>query len=221
MKDHFDEAVRGVLRYTFEDGTTEIMIGMLFLWTGLVVKPLPVPEIPAAIIVIGVLLTFLLAAWMKRRYIYVRSGFINMRRPGRGQILATLAALLLPGLALVLPILLFWDRPELGMNWWTLLAGLLMAGGFLWVGVRLGYPRLMALAGCSAALGAWLSPIFIRSEVFFYSSQAIPYWVISPFQIFLPAYFLLMALGAVSTGGWSFLRYLRSHPRPAEASDGR
>jgi hypothetical protein len=66
-----------------------------------------------------------------------------------------------------------------------------------------------------------LSPWFIKGSIFYFSSPAIPYWVISPFQIFLAAYSLLMALVLVSTGGWAFLRYLHCNPRPEEAADER
>jgi hypothetical protein len=219
MKDQFAEVFRRVERYGFEDGTTELMAGLLFYWMGWMFKPLPLPEVPPGAVILGVILSLFLIAGLKRRYVYPRSGFISARKPGRGEILAALALGLLATLSLLLPIFLFWEAADVGLAWWSLSIGLFLGCLFLWLSVRLGYPRFAVLAGLSAGLGALLSPLFIRGELFYFSSPEIPYWVISPYQIFFPAYFLLMALGLVATGGWAFLRYLHRNPVPAEAPD--
>jgi hypothetical protein len=217
MRDQFSEILRRVQRYSYADGTTELMLGLAFCWMGWMFKPLPLPEFPPGALILGAILSISLVVWLRRRYVYPRSGFIGLRKARAGDIPATLAFGLLAALSLLLPIFLFWEAADAGLNWWNLSIGLFLGCIFLWLGLRLGYPRFVVLACLSAGLGALLSPFFIKGQVYYFSSPEIPYWVIPPFQIFLPAYFLLMALGLVSTGGWAFLRYLHCNPAPAEA----
>jgi hypothetical protein len=166
-----------------------------------------------------VILSIALIVWLRRRYVYPRSGFISLRKAKHREIPAAVALGSVITFLILLPIFVFWEAPDSGIDWWTVPIGLCLGSLFLWQGVRLGYPRFVVLAGWSAGLGALLSPVFIKGQTFYFSSPQIPYWMIPAFQIFLPAYFLLMALGLVSTGGWAFLRYLHCNPAPAEAPD--
>jgi len=221
MKDPFNRVARGILHYFFHDGTSELLIGLLFYWLAWMVKPLPQPEMPVGAIILGFFLSISLTAWMKRRYVYPRSGFLGRERHTTPKIMADLILGILLGLVVLAPLPLSINNPEAGLSWLVLTLSLWLAGLFLFLAYRLRFWRFLLLALASSGLGILCSPLFLPNQTYVHSSPDIPYWVIPSFQIAFSAYFILIALALVVSGGVAFLRYLHSHPLPAETPDGQ
>jgi hypothetical protein len=229
MKEKFANIARRVLRYNFEDGTTELMLGLIFFWVGLSFKPLPEPEIPAdGIAIIGFVLTLFLIGWMKQRYVYPRTGYVETAKFS-GNIKRTLSLLLRIFLGFILggviallvisPVLLFGRSDGSGISWVILTLGLAFSLFFVYLGIRLGFPRLIVVALISAGLAILCSPLVFGIHRYIYSSAKFPYWVIDSIQFFLPAYFLFMGLVLVVSGSLAFVCYLHRNPLQTEPSN--
>ncbi len=225
MKDQFAGIVRRVLRYDFEDGTTEIMSGLVFWGAGMLFKPLPEPEIPPVFSTFIFVLSLFLIGWIKRRYVYPRSGYVktvNFSGNRTTKFLRILFGLLI-GLVLVAaifnPIILFYGQEDSGFSWIAMTFGLVISLVFAIQGIRLGFPRLIVVALISAGVAIFFSPLVLNNQTYYFSTEQHPYWVVEAWQIFFPAYFLSMAPVLTFSGGLAFLNYLRRNPLLTEESN--
>lgn len=221
MKDPFERVSRSLLHYAFADGITELVAGLMFFWITWMTKPLPKPEMPAGALVLGYVFTIFLAAWLKRRYVYPRSGYLGNYRNRMPQMLANLGLSVLLTLFVLAPVFLFLKTADAGLSWMVLSLGVCLAGLSLYLAIRLRFWRYLFLALASAGLGLVCSPLVLPYQTYIHTSPEIPYWVIPSFQIAFSTYFILMALALVISGGITFLRYLHSNPLPAEVPDGQ
>ena len=218
MKDRITTAIRRVRRYHFENGFFELMLGFIFLLAGVLVKPLPIPRVPAWIGIVCLLLTPFVVLFIWSRVVYPRSGYIQqVPRPLRERIARVwpgMALAILLALLVMSPILLInsGENGDGGAAWMTFTFGLVMSLSLAFLGFQSGLPRLGILAILSAGLAVFLSPIFWRNQTYYFSNAQFPYWVLYPSQIFITAYFLLMALALILSGGISLLVYLRHNP---------
>ena len=222
MKDRITTAIQRVQRYHFENGFFELMFGIIFFFCGVLVKPLPIPYIPPWLSIACLILTPFVVLYLWSRVVYPRSGYIN-NMPGTikkrlSRIWPFLALEFLLALLIVSPMLLMDSGPngDGGASWTTFTFGLVMSLFFGFLGFQSRLRRLAVVALISAGLAVVLSPLFIGSQSYIFSNPQIPYWVLYSSQIFITAYFLLMALVLTLSGGMAFLTYLHHNPLPLE-----
>ena len=225
MKDRITTAIQRVRRYHFENGFFELLLGFIFLLAGVLVKPLPIPRMPAWPAIICLLLAPFVVLYIWSRVVYPRSGYIEQvprtLRDRIARVWPGMALAILLALVVMSPILLVSSGPngDGGAAWMTFIFGLVMSGFLAFLGFQSGLPRLCILAALSAGLAVFLSPIFWSNQTYYFSNAQFPYWVLYPSQIFITAYFLLMALALILSGGISLLVYLRHNPRRLEPVD--
>jgi hypothetical protein len=225
MNDYQPSIPKRVRRYNFEDGTTEMLIGLIYFWAGVFFKPLPVPNCPASISILGFIVSIFLAKRMRQRYVYPRSGYVNTISLATGKSARTFLLSILLGIVIsafiFIPVLLVGRNGDGGWSWLTLTLGLVISVVLILQGVWLGFPRLVIVGLISTGLAVLLSPIVFAGQIYIFSNQQFPYWVVPAWQIFFPVYFLLMAPVLLLSGGIAFLNYLRNNPPLTEAPDER
>ncbi|MBN2386902.1 MAG: hypothetical protein JXB85_07770 [Anaerolineales bacterium] len=223
MNDHKPSILKRIRRYNFEDGTIEMLIGLIYFWAGVFFKPLPVPNCPISISIIGFIVTIFLAACMRQRYVYPRSGYVNAVSLATGKSVRTFLLSVLLGtviaVSIFIPFFLMGRNGDGGLSWLTLTFGLVIGIVLILQGFWLGFPRLAVVGLISAGLAVLLSPIVFAGQTYIFSNQQFPYWVVPAWQIFFPVYFLLMAPVLLLSGGIAFLNYLHNNPPLAEDPD--
>jgi hypothetical protein len=225
MKDRITSAIQRVRRYHFENGFYELLLGFIFLFSGILVKPLPFLQVPTWMAIICLILTPFIGLYIWSRVVYPRSGYIN-RTPATvkerlARIRKFIPVVIVLALLVMSPILLVdsGSNGDGGASWTAFVLGLIMSGFLAFLGFQSGLVRLGVLAFLSAGLAVFLSPIFWHNQTYYFNSPQFPYWVLYPSQIFITAYFLLMALGLILSGGISLLVYLHHNPRLVEPVD--
>lgn len=214
-RDGLERIRRDAHRELHRDGLTEVAAGVFLFVVALATgRPAFYWTYLAALVVLGPGLTRL-----RSRYTYPRIGFAELpredrRRLGRGMALWVIGAFLVvaAGLAIFgrqggldglggLGDHLAWRRAA------PALAGILFAGGFLYLAQRSGLRRVYLLAVASAASGCLLAwpGIGPRIEGAYASLRV---WAI------------VMALLCLAVGGLAFRRFLRETPVSEEWSPG-
>lgn len=193
------------VRSFYEDGLTEIALGViLLLLGGYFFAQAAVPEHSALGNVLSVLFVLVIASagflvnrvlrFLKRRITYPRTGYVAFKRKDRGParrvaagatgmvIAASFVALysLAPSFKVLLP----------GLN------GLLLAVVFLLFAVRIGLARIYVLAGASAAIGVGISAAGIGDVKG------------------ISLYYGLFGAALLLTGLAALVVYLRRNPKP-------
>lgn len=183
-------------RYWMIDGLPELLIGSIFLFTGLVqLVPLVAPAniagwanllLPLALIPLILLGRRILHA-LKMRITYPRTGYVAYRQPPRWQ--RALGGLAGIGVGIALANLTF--NVQLAEEWIPMLMGAILAAGLGYLGTYLGMRRFYALAAFVAAVGLLM------------------YWM--PIDGFLGASLVITAAGAwmLIAGGITLYHYLQ------------
>ena len=193
---------RRTVRYWFEDGVVELVIGGGFFLMGLcfvILGTIPLPGyttlLPMALM-IGLLLAGpRLIRRAKDRLVHPRTGFVSFARPSprRRWLTAIVAAV-----TAMLFVVLFGRKPSLAA-WVPAVLGLLMAGFFLRTNHAAQLARLSFLAGASAITGLLLS-LYGHSD-----------------QVAGGIYFAIVGFFMAAGGALALRRYLRNAPPPEGA----
>ncbi|MCX7860920.1 MAG: hypothetical protein N2385_12565 [Chloroflexus sp.] len=193
------DLTRRTRRYWMIDGLAELMIGSIFLLTGVAqLAPLVVPAaiagwvnllLPLALI-LAILFSRQILHTLKARLTYPRTGYVAYRQPRLWQhVLGGLVGL---GVGIALVNLTFDVR--LATAWMPVIIGVTLAGGMTYLGAYLDLPRFYALAMFIASVGLLI------------------HWL--AFDGFLGASLVIIAAGAwmLVAGGITLYRYLqRTH----------
>lgn len=164
MKDNFDQMEQRTRRYWYQDGLSEIIVGLLFLLLGgffWLQACLPANS-PAAILLSSGLVLVLVAGFfasrqairaLKTRLVYPRSGYVAYRKPKRRRfwlngLLAIIMAILVSALFTYAKVTLTWIPA------WT---GIILGAIWLVTASRIGLLRFYILAGLSALIGSILT----------------------------------------------------------------
>jgi hypothetical protein len=232
MRDRITSAIKRVQRYQFENGMYELIAGIIFVWMGILIKPLPVPNIPLWLSIIGISLTvilmgLLLEGYVYPRCIYPRSGYVNgipatiRERLSRYLLIFPI---MIPLALLIISPLFFVDsgiNGDGGFSWVPFAFGLVMGLIFAFLGISLRLPRLIVDAVISIGLAIFFSPIVLSNQTYYFSNPQFPYWVIYASNIFFTAYCSLMGFALTLMGGLAFLNYLHTHPVLLETANGQ
>ncbi len=151
-------------RYWYEDGLSEIALGVLYLAVGgLFLADALLPKGPGHVFLstLGLPAVLIGGAWLGRRAVqaakerltYPRTGYVRYPRPGgRRRLLSGTVA----GLISALAVLLLRAAPS-ARAWLPGVLGLVIAASYLYVGQRFGLGRFLALAAFSAVAGVGAS----------------------------------------------------------------
>ena len=170
---------------------------------------MPIPTIPPWLSIACLILTPFVVLYLWSACVYPCSGYIN-NMPGtiKKRLSRIWPFLVLEFLSSSLdrqPYTTVGSGPngDGGASWTTFTFGLVMSLFFAFFGFQSRLRRLVVVALISAGLAVVLSPLFLGSQTYSFSNPQIPYWVLYPSQIFITAYFLLMALVLTFSGGIS------------------
>lgn len=178
--------------------------GLLEAVLGLCLAAFAAPALSSAFVlvfVLGPLASRPILKALRNRFTYPRIGHAELapEKPKEGLKVVILALALLALMALAF--IVFGDVRDVGLwiQWVPAFAGILLAGLFLFLASKSGFARHYGFALASVAAGFLLS---------------IPRF--TPRETGLFIYFLVMGLLLALSGLVFFLRFLRSHPLPAE-----
>jgi hypothetical protein len=205
--DGLERIRRDTHRELHRDGLTEVAAGVFLFVVALATgRPAFYWTYLAALVVLGPGLTRL-----RSRYTYPRIGFAELpredrRRLGRGMALWVIGTFLAVAAALAI----FGRQGGLGdhLAWRTAapaLAGILFAGGFVYLAQRSGLKRAYSLAAASAVSGCLLAWPGIGPRI-------------GGAYATLRVWAILMALLCLAVGGLAFRRFLRETPVSEEWS---
>lgn len=217
MKDQFSPIMRRTRRWKFEGGTTELMLGGIFFSAALYFLLQLLPGMsPASIFlafVIGLLGSFLGPAYLQRRHVVPRSGYVVYKEATPRGIWKPLLLAIGAGLAMtvLLHLVSVFDN-EHALAWMTAILGVFI-GLVWWIGNRnFRIRRLTYLGGFSILAGLLVSPAVLGAG--FTRGSDIG-------GILLGSYFLLMGIAFFVSGGLAFRAFLRHAPASSETPDER
>jgi hypothetical protein len=209
MNDDFKAIEKRTVRSFYDDGLTELVIGViLFLLGGYFYIRSGRGGDPRVslndtafflIVIFAVLLANSLLRFLKRRITYPRAGYVSYRkevRPSRRWIAGAsgaIIAVLLSALTAISPSAKAWDPA---------IYGFLLAVTFLMLAAKVGAPRFFVLAVISAALGTGIAAAGIIS-----TRGAILYGT-------------LLGAALALSGVIALIQFLRRNKRSAEGPDG-
>jgi hypothetical protein len=215
MKDQFTPIMRRTRRWKFEGGTTELMLGGIFFWAAMYFLLQLLPAISPAtifsIVLCGLVGTMIVPAFMQRRYVFPRSGYVEYKETTRRGIWKPL--LLAAGAGVFVAFLfyevLLYDYDH-AFAWGTAIVGIFI--GLAWIigNINFRIRRLTYLGFFSLALGLLVSPVVLGAE--FTRGEYLG-------GILLGTYFLLMGIAFFVSGGFAFRAFLRRNPLKEESSD--
>jgi hypothetical protein len=187
-----------IFRDYLQDGLIEMLLGALFFLVGLTL-------IGGTPLVIFALAIPLLLRPLKRRFVYPRTGYVELREGDPGPVpWFTLGSFLLGLITLVLVLIAVGviGDPGRWYRWMPILFGISFAGIFLGLGLKVGLARYFILA--------------------FLALAAVPVFVLLPLPGKLENLGLYLAsVGAVALvwGLIVFVQFLHQHPLPVEEDD--
>jgi xanthosine utilization system XapX-like protein len=217
MNNQFTAIMRRTRRWKFEGGTTELMLGGIFLCGALYFLLQLIPSIPPALIFLVFLFlligTLIVPAVLQRRLVYPRSGYVQYKETSpRGiwkpLLLAAGAGVLM---AIFFTLVLVYDHSH-AIAWVTAILGLFL--GLIWIigDFTFKIHRLTFLDIFSILLGLLVSPVVLGTG---------PTRGDELGGILLGAYFPVIGIAFFITGGLTLRKFLRDNPLPAEAPDER
>lgn len=208
MKDDFSEVEQRVKRYWFADGIGELAGGGLFLLLG---AYFGIPQylgddsqlsaiFQSSLILVligGIFVVRWLVTTLKTRLTYPRTGYVEYRVDKRNAIRTRTFAMAFAMVMAFMMVLLAKSIQIVDST--VLVTGVVVGAVFVLLrGKSYGVQRFYFLGAISAILGVALS----------FSSLPIGYS--------LAAFYGLMGLVVMLSGGWVLFRYLRENPLPAE-----
>jgi hypothetical protein len=211
MTTDIEKIERRTVQYWFQDGVFEMALGGFLLLLGLFLwaqGSAPPKSVWGFFLAVGFLPLFLLGGWamkkavrtLKQKITYPRTGYVSYRKPegkrraARGYIIGGMA-----GIVGAVAALMFTSKSA-GFAWMPAGSGVAFALVLSLLAFRSNLIRLVALAVLVAAAGIVLS----------FSGWGELRG--------LAAFYGILAVSLFLSGGITFLRYLRSHRLPDEAS---
>lgn len=163
MRSDIDRAEQRARQYWYDDGLTEIAIGILFLAIGalfLVEAFAPPGSLPNSFSALGIVILVAGGIWVanwavraaKRRITYPRTGFVRYRQPAR----STRRRLLTMAVAAVvsaLTVRLLMAAAPASLAWIPALQGVFIGAFILYMASQVGLARLYLLALLSFVVG--------------------------------------------------------------------
>ena len=167
MRPDVDRAQRRARQYWFDDGLTDIGIGILFLAIGLlflVEAYAPPGSLPGSFSAVGIVVLVAGGGWLinravrlaKRRITYPRTGYVRYRQPARSPRRRLLVVVLGATVSLLTVLILFATAPA-SLAWIPALQGVFIGAFVLYAGHSVGLVRFYLLAILSFVVGPLLS----------------------------------------------------------------
>jgi hypothetical protein len=191
---------RNVFRDYCQDGLVDMMFGAYFLFVGLL---LPTGSV-APFIVLSIMFFAPLLRGLKKRFIYPRTGYVELRQGDPGPVpWFTLGSLVLGLIALVAVLIAAGviAQPAQWYRWMPIFFGIWLAGILLGLGLSVRLVRYCVVAGVALVGGPTFALLPLAGKL-------------ENISLFLAA------VGAVLLG-WgvvAFVRFLRKYPLPAEGA---
>lgn len=205
MKTNIERAMQRTQRYWYDDGLTEIAVGLVLALVGLVFfveaaapRGLLWPSFSAILLPVlafgGTIIGSRLVKAAKERLTYPRTGYVSYPKPKEGRVAASaIVALAMAALVAVL----FFTAP-FSLRWIPLLQGVIVGGLFLYFGHTVYLWRFYVVAVISSLAGAGAS-IALSSDLYGNS-----------------LFFAIVGVSMVVSGVLALLAYLRHTSRPVE-----
>lgn len=192
---------RNVYREYCRDGLSDVLLGVFFLFLGLALPGGSVA--PFAVFPILFFAPALQA--LKKRFVYPRTGYVELRKGDPRPLPQFILGSLVLGLALFVALLLSLDilaKPVQWYRWMPILFGVWLAGIFLGLALRVRLARYAVVAGVALIGGPVFSFLPLEGKL-------------EPLGLFLAM------VGAVllAWGAATFLSFLRRHPALVEEAD--
>ncbi len=193
---------RNVFRDYCEDGLIEILFGAYFLLVGLLLPT----GIVAPFVIFPILVFAPLLRGLKRRFIYPRTGYVELRQGEPQPLLWFVLGSLALGLIALIAVLIAAGviaRPGEWYRYMPIFFGIWLAGVFLGLALRVGLVRYYVVAGVALACGPAIA-------------------LLPPTQKLgnIGLFFAVVGTVLLAWGASAFVRFLRKHPLQAgRASD--
>ena len=179
---------RNIFRDYFEDGLVDVLFGAYFFVVGLL---LPVGSV-APVIALFVIFYLPLLRWLKKRFTYPRTGYVELRQGDPGP----LPWLVIGSLVLIAAGVI--AQPAQWYRWMPIFFGIWMAGILLGLGLSAGLVRHMVGAGLALVSGPLFALLPLTGKL-------------TNIGCFLAAVGGVM----LAWGVLVFVRFLLRHPPPA------
>lgn len=191
---------RNVFRDYCQDGLVDMMFGAYFLFVGLL---LPTGSV-APFIVLSIVFFAPLLRGLKNRFIYPRTGYVELRQGDPGPVPWFILGSLVLGLIVLVAVLIAAGviaQPAQWYRWMPIFFGIWLAGIFLGLGLSVRLVRYYVVAGVALAGGPIFALLPLARKL-------------ENIGLFLAAVgAVLLAWGVVA-----FARFLRKYPLPAEGA---
>jgi hypothetical protein len=187
-----------ILRDYLQDGLMDMLMGALFFFLGLTLAG------GTPLVIFALAIPFLLRP-LKRRLVYPRTGFVELREGDPGPVPWFILGSLLLGLITLVLVLIAVGAiadPAQWYRWMPIMFGICLAGIFLGLALKVGLVRYYILAFLALAAG--------------------PVFALLPLPGKLENLSLYLASVGAVVLAWGlivFVRFLRQHPLPAEGDD--
>lgn len=192
---------RNLFRDYCQDGLMDTVLGAYFLLIGLL---LPVGALIPFVVFAAAFFVPLVQA-LKKRFTYPRTGYVELRQ-GDPQPLPwfVLGSLVLGLIALVTTLIAVGviAQPDQWYRWMPILFGIMLAGIFLGLALRVGLPRYYVVAGVALGSGPSCALLSLAGKL---ANIGLFFSVVGA---------VMLALGTVT-----FVRFLRKHPLPTQGVD--
>jgi len=191
---------RNVFRDYCQDGLVDMMFGAYFLFIGLL---LPAGSV-APFVVLSIVFFAPLLQRLKKRFIYPRTGYVELRQGDPEALPWFVLGSLVLGLAALVATLIVTGviaQPDQWYRWMPIFFGIWMAGIWLGLALRVGLVRYYIVAGVALAGGPTFALLPLAGKL-------------ENIGLFLAA------VGAVllAWGVFAFVRFLRKYPLPTEGA---
>jgi len=209
MKSEIEKIEKRPIQYWYEDGLNELAFGVIglclgvYFWIHTRIPPGSAWHIPWAIGMFPLLFfgsRFLngIIKTLKQKWTYPRTGFVSYRRPGGKRIKFSILGVFVGGATVIAYGALRSDVfPEQNaLTSLPLVTGLILAGAFIWIGMKTGVFRFFVTAVISAAAGIALSLAGFAE------------------MAALGTYWAILGASHCVSGAFVFLRYLKRYSSP-------
>lgn len=162
LDERMDEARQQAYQYWYEDGLSEILVGVLFLLIGLLLTlqgylpPHPLwtalSALALPLLIVGGVYAFRwLTRRLKERITYPRTGYVAYRRE-RSRRRWLWNAVVVAGMGIIVALLML-SAPA-SLAWLPLIQGLIVGAFFLWIAHQMALVRFYGFALASVSIGA-------------------------------------------------------------------
>jgi hypothetical protein len=217
MKDRITHIMQQTRRWKFEDGTTELFLGGIFLLSALYFLLQLIPSLSPTVIPILLILGFIFIVigtrWLERRYVYPRAGYVvyyetTLRGAWKPFSIGVFSAVLM---AVLFYVALIYDHDH-AFAWATSFMAIFI--GMIWIlnSLNIKLVRLIWIGSFSVLIGITFLPFFLGSRFVDNDLSG---------GLLMASYFLVMSIALIISGSLAFRSFLRRNPLLLEAHDER